>query len=67
MTAPCLSVPPERPAHEAIGILIRRKIGELPVVDGAGRLVGMITETDFLAVAHEALRDATSSVPTITA
>jgi CBS domain-containing protein len=67
MTAPCVTVRPDQPAHEAVGILIRRKIGALPVIDREGHLVGMITETDFLAVAHEALREVTTSVPTITA
>jgi CBS domain-containing protein len=31
------------------------KIGGLPVIDDDGRLVGMVTETDFLRVAHQAL------------
>jgi CBS domain-containing protein len=67
MTAPCVTARSDQPAHEAIGVLIRRKIGALPVVDKEGRLVGMITETDFLAVAHEALREASRSAPTIVA
>jgi CBS domain-containing protein len=67
MTAPGVTARPDQPAHEAIGILIRRKIGALPVVDKDGCLVGMITETDFLAVAHEALREGSRSAPTIVA
>lgn len=43
------------PAYEAAAIMLRLKIGSLPVVGGDEQLVGIITETDFLAVACEAL------------
>src|SRR5690349_1158887 len=48
MTQPVVSVAPETPVLEAIRIMLQKKISGLPVVDGAGRLVGMVTEGDLL-------------------
>ena len=56
MTIEVLTVRPETHAHEASGMLLDRKIGALPVVDDDGRVLGMVTETDYLRVAHGALR-----------
>ena len=39
---------PEEPAAEAGGRMVRHKIGCLPVLDAAGRLIGIVTEEDFL-------------------
>ena len=50
-----LKVPPELPAHEAAAMMIEHKIGMLPVVEKDGRIVGILTETDFVEVAREAL------------
>jgi CBS domain-containing protein len=49
------TVGPETPAHEAAYLLLRHKIGCLPVVSTAGALVGIITESDFLRVAYTLL------------
>jgi CBS domain-containing protein len=46
---------PGLPAHQAAAMMIESKIGALPVVGDDGALVGIITETDFLEVAREAL------------
>lgn len=46
MTHPVVSVPPDCPLEEAAMRMVRHKIGSLPVVD-AGRLIGIITETDI--------------------
>ena len=43
-------------AHRAAAMLLEHKIGALPVVGDDGQLVGLVTETDFLRVAHRALR-----------
>lgn len=48
-------VSPGVPAHEAAAMMIEHKIGMLPVVEADGRIVGIVTETDFLEVAREAL------------
>lgn len=43
-----IMVAPETPLKEAIKILVERRISGLPVVDDAGKLVGIISETDLL-------------------
>lgn len=43
---------PETPVAEAGRFMIERKIGCLPVVDG-GKLVGLVTETDFVRLIAE--------------
>ena len=48
-------VHPEMLAKEAAARMIHDKIGSLVVVDRAQRVVGIITETDFLRLAHRAL------------
>ena len=47
MTPHPITVTPETPLMEAASIILEKKIGGLPVVDGEG-LVGMITETDLI-------------------
>ena len=41
-------VGPQTPLNEAIQILAERHISGLPVVDDAGQLVGIISETDLM-------------------
>ena len=41
-------VKPETPLNEAVQILAQRRISGLPVVDDAGQLVGIISETDLM-------------------
>jgi len=50
-----LRVTPELPAHEAAAMLIESGGDGLPVVDGKGRVVGVLTATDLIEVAREAL------------
>ena len=47
MTETVISVGPTRPARDAAQLMVDRRIGALPVED-AGRLVGIVTETDLL-------------------
>jgi CBS domain-containing protein len=47
---------PQMPAYEAAALLLEHKIGALPIVDSDGRLAGIVSETDFLEVAREALQ-----------
>jgi CBS domain-containing protein len=52
MTTEVVTTKPETPLVEAATILTERKIGCLPVVE-EGRLVGILTEGDFVAmIAH---------------
>ena len=46
------TVRPDADVREAIRVLQSRKFGGLPVVDDARRLVGIITEADFLSLSH---------------
>ncbi len=46
-------VTPETPLAHAAALLARHKIGGLPVVDGGGNVVGVITETDMLGALVE--------------
>jgi CBS domain-containing protein len=47
MSEPPITVSPEATAKEAIRLMLERKIGCLPVVEGH-TLVGIVTETDIL-------------------
>jgi CBS domain-containing protein len=53
MTENLLTVGPEASIEEAIELLLNEQISGLPVVDEAGRLVGVITEFALLAVAYD--------------
>jgi len=43
-------------AADAAKLMRSRKVGSLPVIDAKGRLVGLLTEADFVDVAEQALR-----------
>ena len=47
MSAPVVCVSPESDVGEAAGLMREHRIGSAPVVE-AGRLVGILTETDLL-------------------
>jgi CBS domain-containing protein len=49
------TVRPDDPAEKAVALMLENKIGSLPVVDEEENLVGIVTETDFLRVAYQAL------------
>lgn len=38
----------DMPIAEAAQVMVTHKIGSLPVVDGGGRLIGILTESDFV-------------------
>jgi CBS domain-containing protein len=58
MTKQIVSVTPDTPADEAVAMMIERRVHALPVLDASGALVGIVTATDFLVVAHQALTGA---------
>jgi len=64
MTAKPISLPPDALGSDILHIMLERKIGHLPIVEG-GRFVGMVTQTDltrFQAVSTAALvRDVASA------
>lgn len=50
------------PAREATALMLEHKIGSVPVLGSDGQLVGLLTETDFLRLAHEVLSGSSTSV-----
>jgi len=56
MTVDVITVLPSMRAADAATRMQELKIGSLPVVGDDARLIGILTETDFLGVAERALR-----------
>jgi CBS domain-containing membrane protein len=50
-----ISVTPDTPLRDAARLMLQRKIGCLPVLEGQ-RIVGIITEADFVALVAEDAR-----------
>jgi CBS domain-containing protein len=48
MTPNVMSVQPDTPVMQAVRLMLQKRISGMPVVDSAGRLVGIVTEGDFL-------------------
>ena len=46
------TVSPETAPHEVAHLLLRHRIGCVPVTDDGGHLVGIVTVTDFVRVAY---------------
>ncbi len=51
MSSPVVTIGQDQTLEEAAQLMLDEEIGCLPVVDGEGRLVGILTEEDFMA--HE--------------
>jgi CBS domain-containing protein len=54
MSASVVTFSPDEDVLEAIHTLVERRISGSPVVDGAGNIVGMLSEKDCMKVALEA-------------
>ena len=48
MTAPVITIGPDRPVMAAAALMIDRGVNRLPVVDHDGRLVGIVTRADLV-------------------
>src|SRR5580765_3776523 len=48
MTSPALTIGPRRPVAEAAGRMLDEHVNRLPVVDDAGRLLGIVTRADLV-------------------
>jgi CBS domain-containing protein len=48
MSTPVITVAPQTTFKDAVRILRRRRVSGLPVVDAAGRMVGIVSEGDLL-------------------
>jgi acetoin utilization protein AcuB len=55
MTHHVITISQEAPIEDAANLMVTRKIGGLPVVDNACRVVGVITETDIFKAFAEML------------
>ncbi|MGZ9160946.1 MAG: CBS domain-containing protein [Candidatus Limnocylindrales bacterium] len=61
MTSEVCQVKPETPLREVAQLLVERQVSGVPVVDDAGRVLGVVSEGDFLA--REAGESARPSAP----
>lgn len=50
MTAPAITIGPDAPVQEAARIMYDRRVKRLPVVNGTGQLLGIVSRVDVLAV-----------------
>jgi CBS domain-containing protein len=57
MALEVITVGPDESALAACSLILERKLGCLPVVDEHRRLVGIITEADFVELARRYLED----------
>ncbi len=52
MTEPVITVSQDRSLEEVAHKMLNNRVGGLPVVDDEGKIVGMVTESDFSAKEH---------------
>jgi acetoin utilization protein AcuB len=62
MTKDVITTHPGAPIQDAARLMVTHKIGGLPVVDGPGDVVGVITETDIFRTFVEMLADGDSAL-----
>jgi acetoin utilization protein AcuB len=55
MTHHVITISQEAPIEDAANLMVTRKIGGLPVVNGTGKVVGVVTETDIFKAFAEML------------
>jgi len=63
MTRDVITLPPEAPLREITALMLDHKVGAAPVVNADGELVGIVTETDILRIAHSLLGGDVMAVP----
>lgn len=52
MVPSCVTLPQESTLEEVAKTMIERRVGSVLLVDVSGRLVGIVTESDFMAQQH---------------
>lgn len=60
MTRPVVTAPPDLPVRDAVRLMLERRIGCLPIVR-SGQLVGLVSESDCLALLARLLAPAPRS------
>jgi CBS domain-containing protein len=58
MTRKPVTIRPDTPIREAARLVLAHRIGALPVLDAAGRPVGLVSESDLVRAAYEPDPDA---------
>lgn len=48
MSTRLVTIGPDEPVRNAVSLMLQHRISGLPVVDGEGRLVGLLTENDLV-------------------
>ncbi len=48
MTAPVVTITPDKPVSEAARIMLKRNVGSLAVIDESGQFVGLLSESKYL-------------------
>lgn len=64
MTTPVIAVTPETPFKEIVSTLAEYRISAVPVIDGAGRVTGVVSEADLIR--KEEMRGGLSQLLTTT-
>ena len=49
MTKECITITKEKTINDAAALMMKYRIHGVPVVDEAGKLIGIVTETDFIS------------------
>jgi CBS domain-containing protein len=62
MSTDPITIPPDMPSTDAIELMRVKRVSALPVVAG-GKLVGLVSERDFMGVAHELLMEKLRRTP----
>jgi CBS domain-containing protein len=57
MSSDVKTLPIDAPARQAARMMLDYKFGCIPIVGFAGELIGVVTETDFLRLAEQMLRE----------
>ena len=63
MTRDLLVISADIPIRSAAELLLRHQVSGAPVVDLAGRLVGVVSTTDFMRASQKSGETATGSTP----
>ncbi len=63
MSTDVKTLPVDAPARHAARMMLDYKFGCIPIVGSGGELVGLLTETDFLRLAEQLLREPHHPVP----
>ena len=67
MTREVKTIAPNATIEEAIGILLNTRVSGMPVTDAEGRLVGVVSEGDFLHASETRLSQAQAALDRIPA